>query len=327
MEKKKWFNNGLQEIQISDGSLVPEGFKKGRLPKPKEIDKLISIVSKEDLFRFYILENNSFQDTFEHYNITRRHLRQLLNYYDISKGKHQKAAFKITRSHENYVAGGKKSAETQKQNWKEKSDEEREQWSQKQSAAHKTEKYRKIKSEQNTQYWQSLSKEERERQNKLRSETGKKTWSNPELKAYQQQRMSEERAKRTGNRFRTIAEEKIYNRLLADYPDVKYEYYDERYPYNCDFYIRSLDLFIEYQGYPSHGTRPYDVNDPKSVEESYKMYGEWLVNYTQTDVKKHETAKNNNLNFIRIYPRSSFEENLMFNNNQFSNIIKTILDS
>jgi len=39
--------------------------------------------------------------------------------------------------------------------------------------------------------------------------------------------------------------------------DIIYPYVnDPRYLYNCDCYIKSKDLFIEYQGHESHGYEP-----------------------------------------------------------------------
>ena len=55
------------------------------------------------------------------------------------------------------------------------------------------------------------------------------------------------------------SEDAFYKSLKITFNDVVRQYYDkERYPFNCDFYIPSIDLFIEYQGHPSHGIEPYD---------------------------------------------------------------------
>ena len=36
---------------------------------------------------------------------------------------------------------------------------------------------------------------------------------------------------------------------------------DDRYPWECDIYIKHLDLFIECQFYPTHGGHPYTGTD------------------------------------------------------------------
>ena len=42
-------------------------------------------------------------------------------------------------------------------------------------------------------------------------------------------------------------EDTIYEKIKEVYPDVIRQYKDKiRYPYNCDFYIPEIDLFIEY---------------------------------------------------------------------------------
>ena len=51
--------------------------------------------------------------------------------------------------------------------------------------------------------------------------------------------------------------------LFFDRDDIIRQYIDlQKYPFNCDFYIKSKDLFIEYQGHQTHGTKPYDELDP-----------------------------------------------------------------
>lgn len=45
-------------------------------------------------------------------------------------------------------------------------------------------------------------------------------------------------------------QDEIYEYLKSLYPNIMSEYRDkERYPFNCDFYIPDLDLFIEVQGH------------------------------------------------------------------------------
>ena len=61
------------------------------------------------------------------------------------------------------------------------------------------------------------------------------------------------------------------------YPDTIRQYKDSRYPYNCDFYIPCLDLFIEFQGYWTHGEHPFNPNDINDINRLNLMkykYGE-----------------------------------------------------
>ena len=45
------------------------------------------------------------------------------------------------------------------------------------------------------------------------------------------------------------------NNVIRQYKDL------ERYPFNCDFYIKSEDLFIELNLFPTHGTEPFDATN------------------------------------------------------------------
>lgn len=74
---------------------------------------------------------------------------------------------------------------------------------------------------------------------------------------------SEINTKRKNNSFcKSTPEEIYYNRLIEQYgrDDVFRQYRDERYPFNCDFYIKSKDMFIECNFHWTHGKHPYDSN-------------------------------------------------------------------
>lgn len=102
--------------------------------------------------------------------------------------------------------------------------------------------------------------------------------------------------------------------------DVIHPYRDERYPFNCDIYIKSQDLFIEVHGTVEHYGRPFDKNNPLDVQEAntilekaknrgaksryWNIYRWW----TEIDPNKLETFRKNNLNFKIIYPNLIIEE-------------------
>ena len=94
------------------------------------------------------------------------------------------------------------------------------------------------------------------------------------------------------------------------------QYKSSVYPWHCDFYIKELDLYIEYQGYYTHGNHPFNIhnNDDKihlnelkvKYQSYYDEHGYWpqpITIWTEKDVEKRKTAINNNLNFIEIYGR------------------------
>lgn len=105
-------------------------------------------------------------------------------------------------------------------------------------------------------------------------------------------------------------EETIYEKLIDIYgkSDILREYKDKyRYPYRCDFYIKSLDLFIEVQGYYTHGKEPYNPNSIKHqilVQKYKERYGpncQAITIWTIKDVEKRNKAKENNLKYLEIF--------------------------
>lgn len=105
-------------------------------------------------------------------------------------------------------------------------------------------------------------------------------------------------------------EETIYEKLIDIYGknDILREYKDkDRYPYRCDFYIKSLDLFIEVQGYYTHGKEPYNPNSIKHqilVQKYKERYGpncQAITIWTIKDVEKRNKAKENNLKYLEIF--------------------------
>ena len=85
---------------------------------------------------------------------------------------------------------------------------------------------------------------------------------NKQLKEYQ--------TKKKNNSFnKSEQEDKIYNYLLSKFNknDIIRQYRSTLYPFNCDFYIKSLDLYIEYHGTWTHGNKPFK----HSVEDLEKL--------------------------------------------------------
>lgn len=107
-------------------------------------------------------------------------------------------------------------------------------------------------------------------------------------------------------------EEKLYKELCEKYgvDGVKRQYNeDPRYPWHCDFYIPSEDLFIEVNKFPTHYKEPFDKNNEehiKLLEHCKTNPSNWVERqlvycWAGIDVKKRETAIKNKLNFLEIY--------------------------
>ena len=116
--------------------------------------------------------------------------------------------------------------------------------------------------------------------------------------------------KRKNHTFNTSKiENKLYKEIKLIFPSVIAQYNkDDRYPWNCDFYIPELDMFIEFQGSWTHGKHPFDYNS----EEDQKILKKWKIKNTKyynnaiqtwidRDQKKRETAKKNNLNYVELF--------------------------
>lgn len=92
---------------------------------------------------------------------------------------------------------------------------------------------------------------------------------------------------------------------------------DNRYPWKCDFYIKSLDMFIEYQGIWTHGGHPYVENSKEDINKlnvwkekakTSKFYQKAIEVWTIYDVLKRNTAKQNKIKFIELWNLEQFEK-------------------
>ena len=101
------------------------------------------------------------------------------------------------------------------------------------------------------------------------------------------------------------AEKEIGTKLKELYPDLKTQYKSDVYPFACDYYIPSLDLYIEYNGTWHHGGHFFDKDnhDDLQVLEIWKSkntryYNNAVTCWAIKDTLKLETAIKNNLNYI-----------------------------
>ena len=68
------------------------------------------------------------------------------------------------------------------------------------------------------------------------------------------------------------AELRCYELLKTKFIDAINTYKDERYPFNCDFYIPSKDLFIELNLFWMHGKEPFDKNNKEHLKRLNDIY-------------------------------------------------------
>ena len=144
-------------------------------------------------------------------------------------------------------------------------------------------------------------------------ETALKRYGTTNIFAVPEVQAKQQATKRKNGTFNTSApEERIYIKLCEKYGNDKVirQYKDKRYPFMCDFYIKSLDLFIELNISWTHGGHPFDS---KNAEDKSKLL-EWqekaktsqyyknaIITWTTRDINKFKAAKNNNLKYKTFY--------------------------
>ena len=117
--------------------------------------------------------------------------------------------------------------------------------------------------------------------------------------------------KRRNNTFHTSRIENNVSMWLEEqgYKYI-YQYMSEQYPFKCDFYLPDYDLYIEIQGTWTHGKHPFDktnVDDINKLElwseksKISKFYKMAIDVWTNRDVHKRSTAKENNLNYLEVF--------------------------
>lgn len=105
-------------------------------------------------------------------------------------------------------------------------------------------------------------------------------------------------------------EERMYRELVDVFGEqnVKRNYKENRYPFYCDFYIVSHDLFIELNATWFHGPHAFDKDAPDDLKllelwksksnGSRSSYGTAIRKWTVTDPLRMQTAKRNGLNYL-----------------------------
>ena len=183
-------------------------------------------------------------------------------------------------------------------------------------------------------FWENLSDEERYKIHLNRSEAAKQFHMNldddkriirsKKLSTYRkckwsemseldkeilrEKRLKSMRERGTFNSSRV--EDRIFELLIDKFGEVIRQYRDERYPFNCDFYIPSKDLFIELNAHWTHGGMPYDPNDEECQNQliewqekakTSQFYKNAIETWTVRDVKKLQCDQKNKLNYKVIY--------------------------
>lgn len=108
-------------------------------------------------------------------------------------------------------------------------------------------------------------------------------------------------------------EDQSYELLKEKYSNVIRQYKSEQYPFNCDFYIPSLNLYIECNYHWSHGNKPYEgTKEDKNIllewkNKNTKYYNNSIETWTIRDVNKRNISKQNKLNWLEFFNIQEFK--------------------
>ena len=88
-----------------------------------------------------------------------------------------------------------------------------------------------------------------------------------------------------------------------------------QYPWKCDFYLPSLDLYIEVNGYWTHGGHFFtnsksdkiQLSKWKQLEQKYR-YSNAIKVWTDYDVKKKKCVIKNNLNYVVLWNKNQLNQ-------------------
>ena len=138
------------------------------------------------------------------------------------------------------------------------------------------------------------------------------------------------KARQTKIKNNTLVNSKLesmaYNLLKKYFSDIKCQWKDdEKYPYNCDFYIPEIDTWIEIQGFVTHGPEQFNENNIEHLEKvsilkqknmahktpNKNLYFAIIKCWTELDVEKRNTAKRNNLNYKEFWNIEQLKEWLL----------------
>ena len=102
-------------------------------------------------------------------------------------------------------------------------------------------------------------------------------------------------------------EDRLHEMLINRFgvSDIEQNYICDKYPFACDFYVKSLDLFIELNAHWIHNNHFFDENDEIDVQtrnlwesKNSQYYKNAVETWCIRDVNKREVARQNKLNYL-----------------------------
>ena len=109
-------------------------------------------------------------------------------------------------------------------------------------------------------------------------------------------------------------EDETFELLKLKFPDVVRQYRSDKYPFACDFFIPSLQLYIECHYTWTHGKHPYNEDTDKeelalweNKAETSNYYKNAIYTWTDLDVRKKQCFIDNKLNYKIFYTIEDFK--------------------
>lgn len=270
--------------------------------------------TKDELFKFYVIEGNSRPICAKKFNISLSELGKLIKEYDIKK-----APAKVQVSKEDFY----EYFITQNHTFQETAEHFR---ISKNQAVNLGRRYNIKKpsylfsahvTEMNNTRWANCTEEELETFKQKISAT--KQALSAEVKRARAASGYVTR-KKNGTMTSSSPEERTYTILCDIYGDnsILRWYKSEEYPFHCDFFIKPLQLYLELNFHWTHGKHVFNevnVEDLKKLETwkqraatGSSYYARAIEVWTVKDPLKLKIAKENNLNYLAIYSQCELDD-------------------
>lgn len=234
----------------------------------KKVNKSKEFIDRtpfEEVFEYYITQNHSKQDCLVYFNVTDRVFRAFLEHYKLKKPRN--LVNKLSDNTKLLRYGN------QKYNNREKYCQTCLKKFGTTSALANKEIHKKTIDTQRKKYG-GTGFENRDAQSRhcLAQKANQAMWDKYHAdenfaKKYQNSQYETKRKNKTFNTSKKETE--LYNILCSKFgkEDVMCQYSDTRYPYRCDFYIKSKDLFIELNAHWTHGDHPFDISNNDDLKK------------------------------------------------------------
>lgn len=300
------------------------------------INYLLDTISKEDLKIFYWDDGHFVNEVLQHFSITKREFALLRDLYDLKKPQSKRMQDTIKRFGKSYVCNPSATKNTMLERYGFDSYMKTEDFKEK-SKITNIEKFGaeyalsssdvrqkcidtliKRYGVDNPQKNLDIVAKTKKTNNERYGGNSPTSSRDVRLKQHESRKLNKDSKANSSKK-----ENEIFNKLLSYFSEddiVRWYEGDYRYPYECDFYIKSLDLFIEYNGFWTHGGHLFDKNNEDDVKKLNmwldklnsednkisKYYEGAIKTWTINDISKYNTAINNNLNYLIIYDKEVY---------------------